>query len=154
MNSIAIRPQDHVVINGIYIGQNYKNNKYVIQLVQPDVIYKPNATFQYIEVDPEYIKHIPKKNVQDVMIIPSLTDNVSITEKKINENADLSLATIQEEWNNIIDENDAGSMEIDAAEKCDSWTLNDCDSCKRILFCLTYYKLWIVHKQKHRNKKK
>ena len=45
-------------------------------------------------------------------------------------------------------------MEIDCSEHCDSWTLKDCDQCKRILFCLSYYRLWIEHKYKQQQLKK
>lgn len=166
-----IEDQDRVIINGIYVGRNYKNNKYIIQLIKPDFAKLPHETVkndQRIEIDAKYVKRVPKRGVEEANLPLSLTDRESInqttptpTPESIlvsnngkstfpntnnNNNNLLTERNIIDEWNNIIGDNDESSMEVDASETCDAWTLNDCDSCKRILFCLSYYRLWIVHK--------
>ena len=174
----GIEEQDRVMINGIYVGRNYTNNKYIIQLIKPDFAKLPHETLrndQRIEIDAKYVKPIPKRGIEEANLKPSLTDRVSMTEQpkqakqednnnnnNINidreeeeENKLLTECAIIDEWNNILGENDSRSMEIDVSETCDAWTLNDCDSCKRILFCLSYYRLWIIYKyNQHNNKNK
>ena len=131
---------------------------------------------QRIEVSEKYIKRTPKRNIIEAMINSSSTVETPISspapEKKSikievvesnhqfpepikRESNHLSIKeekmfvtskTLMEEWEIIVGEADAASMAMDSAETCDAWTLADCDSCKRILFCLSYYKLWIAHK--------
>ena len=60
-----IKPEDHVQINGIFVGINYRTNKYIIQLVTPDFAKLPNETIQNderIQIDAKYIKRVPKVN--------------------------------------------------------------------------------------------
>lgn len=128
MPTTRIRKGDHCLIHGIYVGRNSKNNKCIIQLIEPNVD-------DHIEISEKYIKHI---EISDIYHDDD-DDDIPFTQRDI-----------EEEWNNIIGEfeNYSYSMAMDSAETCDSWTLNDCGSCKRVLFCLSYYKLWINYKYK------
>ena len=54
----------------------------------------------------------------------------------LDEEGKLSVAT----WSDVV-----GDVS-DSHEMCDSWTLRDCPSCRRILFCLRYYGQWMRHK--------
>ena len=57
---------------------------------------------------------------------------------KVDEEGSTAIST----WSEVV-----GDV-ADSFEMCDSWTLRDCPSCRRILFCLRYYKKWLSHKLK------
>eukprot|EP01084_Bolivina_argentea_P264865 448801_1 len=132
-----------ITITGVYVGYNHFQNKCIIKPDLHQLYNKTEIIDQLVEMDLKFVKHAPKTDPKQALIIPSLTDNVSLNEEtnvdeiKNDETSSsdnvpkLSKNSINKEWNNIIDTNDATSMQIDSSKTCDSWTLSDCDSCKR-----------------------
>lgn len=110
---------------------------------------------QKIEIDEKYIRKI---NAKETAASPTLdAQNGSNSQPKNSssmkpavsghhDDRELTWDILMEDWNDIIGDSDVRSIEIDAAESCESWTISSCDSCRRIEFCLSFYRLWIGHK--------
>ena len=158
--TIAIQRRDLVEMKGIVVGRNYRNNKCIVQLIKPalcvsDTVVKNG---QKIEIDEKFIRKITITTTDQAALAPTLDpETVSLTQRDsamtaaassvpVEDDRAPSWDVLMEDWRDIIGDGDVRSIEIDASESCDSWTIGDCDSCRRVEFCLSYYKLWIGHK--------
>eukprot|EP01084_Bolivina_argentea_P264867 448805_1 len=70
-----------ITITGVYVGYNHFQNKCIIKPDLHQLYNKTEIIDQLVEMDLKFVKHAPKTDPKQALIIPSLTDNVSLNEE-------------------------------------------------------------------------